>query len=109
MILTNTKGLDDKVFACLKYALPDKTPTQIQAWMKEYYDPDYMFAYQENDTIVSVLQRKRVRVIFEGKQLASSQIILSATHPSFRQKKVHSKLVDAVLSQCQNNLSPQKQ
>ncbi|MBP3852950.1 MAG: GNAT family N-acetyltransferase [Erysipelotrichaceae bacterium] len=103
MILQNTNGYDRQVNECLQHALLDKNSNQIQTWMKEFYRPENMFAALRNDKIVSVLQMDPVTVSFAGKDLAARQIVLSATDPDYRQKKVYSQLVHAALTKCENN------
>mgnify|MGYP002525897486 CR=1 FL=1 len=103
MILLDTTGYDRQVNECLQHALLDKNSNQIQTWMKEFYRPENMFAAIRNDKIVSVLQMDPVTILFEGKELAASQIVLSATHPEYRQKKAYSQLVNAALTRCENN------
>lgn len=103
MILQNTKGYDRQVQECLQHALLDKSTNQIQTWMKEFYRPEHMFAATYNDQIVSVLQLNPVTIGFDGKELAASQIVLSATHPEYRQKKAYSQLIKAALTRCENN------
>lgn len=103
MILQNTVGYDRQVNECLQHALLDKTSNQIQTWMKEFYRPENMFAALRNDQIVSVLQMDPVTVFYNGKELAARQVMLSATHPEYRQKKAYSQLVNAALTRCENN------
>ncbi len=104
MILSHAHGRKQEIEDLLIKACNNMSVRDVRAWMDHQFDADHMFCIEQNDMIVSILQYHYVPFQIHGQSVKAANIVLTATHPDYPQRKLLYQLFDAAYEKFQSNV-----
>lgn len=103
MIKNNAYGYENQIKNLLLKSMLNMDKRQVDAWMKNQFDPSSMFIHVDDDIVTSCLQLKRNVFNYQKQKCSISSFSLACTLPDYRQRGYFSELLDAAINQSANN------